>query len=152
MSPIKKPSALDLQGTTCGAELPSLFAVNDPRVSTQKIPHHTLLKSFGPPLAPLQEKAGFPKKRAGMKPPTENTSLWTQFGQSSLMTESLGLKKKRFVGRKSDQKSTAGQPSRTFIPDRELRQHVSGKDPKRRSFVAEKSYDHEVEKDVRGPV
>ena len=151
MSPIGKPSALDLHDATCDRELPSLFATHGaPRVSTQKIPHHTVLNSFGP-----QKKDGFCISRPTLNPPAENTSLLTdepavfsrrvpaKFDQSSaLMNESLGLEKEGFAGRQcnrrmrpSEKKFGQRHVSRLDFPDRNT---------KRRPLIAEKSYDHEV--------
>ncbi len=61
MSPIGKPSNLDIMDTTtCSMHLSGKRKTQDmsllmgdyqepPRVSTQKIPHRTILDSFGPP-------------------------------------------------------------------------------------------------------
>lgn len=154
MSPISKPSALDLHDTTCDTQLSSLLTTtHGPRVSTQKLPHHTMLNSFGPP--PQQKKSGFDKTREYINPPTDSTSLWTEsvfprgppapFGPSHV-NETLGLEKKRFVGKKHDHKPTAGGPSgNVYVPDKKVRQHIEFPDRgTSRSLVAKKSYDHEV--------
>ena len=149
MSPITKPSALDLHDTTCDTQLSSLLTTSRaPRVSTQKLPHPTVLNSFGPPLQ--QKRSDFDKGRQCINPPTDSTSLWTEsvfsrgppapFGPSH-MNETLGLAKKRLV---VDHKPTAGGPSgNVFVPDRKLREFPD-RDTRRRSLVAKKSYDHEV--------
>lgn len=152
MSPITKPSALDLHDTTCDTQLSSLLTTTRaPRVSTQKLPHPTVLNSFGPP--PQQKRSGFDNGRQCINPSTDSTSLWTEsvfskgppapFGPSH-MDETLGVEKKRFV---VDRRPTAGGLSGdVFVPDRKIRQHIEfpDRDTRRRSLVAKKSYDHEV--------
>jgi len=61
MSPIARPSTLEIMDTSAlhtercrqiggGADWTSGHVQDIPRVSTQKIPHRTVLDSFGPPI------------------------------------------------------------------------------------------------------
>ena len=164
MSPIGKPSVLDLHDSICNADLLPLLPPysNAPKVSTQKLPHHTALDSFGPP--PLQQSTGFPKSREVPNQSMENTSLWTesiishkrrippnamptstQFGQSLLSRESVASERKKSEGQKYDQKPAADHP---LFRDRAPKRYIElpDRDTKRKKLVAEKSYDHEVRK------
>lgn len=150
MSPIGKPSALDLHDTTCDRELPSLFTTHGPpRVSTQKLPHHTVLNSFGP-----QKKSGFCINRPTLNPPAENTSLFTdepvlsrrvptKFDHlSSLLDESLGLEMK---GAAANRRDSTMRPSEKKLEQRHMsRLDFPDRATKRRPLIAEKSYDREV--------
>ena len=154
MSPIGKPSALDLDGTTCDRELPSLFTAHGaPRVSTQKLPHHTVLNSFGPPS--LRKKDSFCMSKPTLNQPAENMSLFTDEPvlsrrvptkfehMSSLLNESLGFEKKGVAANRRD--SNIMRPSEKKLEQRHVsRLEFPDRDTKRRPLIAEKSYDHEV--------
>ena len=161
MSPIGQPSTLELQD--CETELASLFAARRvPRVSTQKLSHQTTFKGFGPG----QRVDSKPSRNRGSfnQSSREGASLWTEsvfpvkrgdpegIGNlsmaSSFMNESLGPMRRRDGGR-SDVKKSEWMVKPSFKDTRERKREMIGtrltdRQTRRRSLVAEKSYDHEV--------
>ena len=169
VSPIGKPSTLEFQEATSDSDFSSVFAVRHiPRVSTQKLPHHTALNSFHlQPPPPPQKKTGLPKTRESLGPTArERASLWTESvfptrrgdserignlsAESSFMNESLGPLK-RSSGKEYGWKKTEwplGKPLRERDVHREQGQlsrlEFLDRKTKRKPLVAEKSFDHEV--------
>ena len=86
MSPIGKPSSLDLSDTSCSLS----FSYNDdkqPMVSTQKLPYGIAMSDFGPPMetAQLQSNAKPATKAAA----TKRTFKQYQHNTLSCLTESI---------------------------------------------------------------